>query len=558
MNAHNGAALFLETLIDEGVRYIFGNPGSTELPFMDALVNENRLTYVLCLHESVAVGAGEGYALATGKVGVLSLHAAPGLGNAMGLLYNAKRARTPLLVTAGNQPEGGQFHEIILSEDLVRMAEPLTKWAYEVRRVEDLEQAVRRAIKVALTPPAGPVFLSFPGDVVLAPAKGLQNRSVRIDSRFTAAPETIRRASALLAKAKQPVIVAGSEAARSGAEEVLARLAEQIGAKVFEESIPSRNGFPMDHSLYAGRLPIVPRPFRERLAGSDLVFLVGTEAFLFSSWQDFRPLPEDTKVIHLDLDPWEIGKNFSVDVSLFGDPRETLGLLLNEVISSQSDDERQRASERREIVEKEIVNSKQKMMPEAKSNDENTAEGMSLSSFHAAIGEAVPKGVAIVDEAFTSTGPRMRQAVAEKAAYYYGRKGGAIGNGLPMALGLKIGMPDRPVVCISGDGSSMYSNQTLWTSAKYGVGAVYVIANNGSYRILKERVLKLDGRTKEFHRFIAMDLDEPRLDFLKLAESMGVPAKRAITPGELTKGIREAIDSGRPCLLDAVIRPEPF
>ncbi len=558
MNTYNGTALFMETLIDEGVQYIFGNPGSTELPFMDALVNENRLTYVLCLHESVAVGVGEGYALATGEIGVLSLHAAPGLGNAMGLLYNAKRARTPLLVTAGNQPEGGQFHEIILSEDLVRMAEPLTKWAYEVRRVEELEQAVRRAIKVALTPPAGPVFLSFPGDVVLAPAKGLQNRSVRIDTRFSATPESIRRTAALLAKAKKPVIIAGSEAARSGADEVLARLAEQIGAKVFEENLPSRRGFPLDHSLYAGRLPIVPRPFGERLVGSDVIFLVGTEAFLFSSWQDVRPLPEGAKVIHLDLDPWEIGKNFSVDVSLFGDPRETLEPLLNEVISSQNDDERRRASERRERVENEIINSKQKMIPEANSNDENTAEGMPLSSFRAAIGEAVPKGVAIVDEAFTSTGPRMRQAAAEKAAYYYGRKGGAIGNGLPMALGLKIGMPDRPVVCISGDGSSMYTNQTLWTAAKYGVGAVFVIANNRSYRILKERVLRLDGRTKEFHRFVAMDLDEPRLDFLKLAESMGVSARRATTPDELKNGIGEALASGKPYLLDAIIRPEPF
>ena len=162
MFKQNGSGLFLETLLDEGVKCIFGNPGTTELPLMDALVNDNRLDYILCLHESVAIGAAEGYAFATGGVGVVNIHVAPGLGNAMGMLYNSKRAGTPLLVTAGNQGQEGQLSEPILWDDLQRLAAPLTKWAHEVRRVEDLEQCVRRAIKVALSPPTGPVFLSLP------------------------------------------------------------------------------------------------------------------------------------------------------------------------------------------------------------------------------------------------------------------------------------------------------------------------------------------------------------------------------------------------------------
>ena len=176
MNSGNGSDLFLETLIDEGVRCMFGNPGTTELPLMDALVNESRLDYILCLQESVTIGAAEGYAYATGGVGVVNLHVAPGLGNAMGMLYNIKRAGTPLIVTAGNQGQRGQLSEPVLWDDLPRIAEPLTKWSYEVRRVEDLEQSVRRAIKYALTPPTGPVFLSLPGDVMLAETGGPTGR----------------------------------------------------------------------------------------------------------------------------------------------------------------------------------------------------------------------------------------------------------------------------------------------------------------------------------------------------------------------------------------------
>ena len=177
MRNKNGASLFLETLLDEGITHLFGNPGTTELPLMDALVNEERLKFILTLHEGVAVSAAEGYGLSTGKPAAINLHVAPGLGNAMGLLYNAKRSGAPMLVTAGNQPQSGHFQEIILYDDLARMAEPLVKWSYEVRRVEDLEQAVRRAVKVCLTPPTGPVFLSLPGDVMLAPASALTGKA---------------------------------------------------------------------------------------------------------------------------------------------------------------------------------------------------------------------------------------------------------------------------------------------------------------------------------------------------------------------------------------------
>ena len=265
MRNANGASLLLETLLDEGVTHLFGNPGTTELPLMDALVNEERLAFILTLHEGVAISAAEGYGLSTGRPAAINLHVAPGLGNAMGLLYNAKRSGAPMLVTAGNQPQSGHFQEIILYDDLARMAEPLVKWSYEVRRVEDLEQAVRRAVKVSMTPPTGPVFLSLPGDVMLSPASDLQEKPTRIHTRFAAAAESVEAAAALIARAERPCIVAGAGVAHSGALEEAARFAEQIGAKAYEENFANVISFPMAHPLYAGKLPILARPLRERL-----------------------------------------------------------------------------------------------------------------------------------------------------------------------------------------------------------------------------------------------------------------------------------------------------
>ena len=400
------------------------------------------------------------------------------------------------------------------------------KWSYEVRRVEDLEQAVRRAIKVCLTPPTGPVFLSLPGDVMLAPASALTEKPTRIHTRFAASTESIEAAAALIAKAERPVVVSGSGVAKSSALNEVAQFAEQIGARVYEENFANMITYPLAHPLYAGKLPILAKPLRERLAESDLVFLIGTEVFLFSYPPDVRPLPESCRVVHLDLNTWEMGKNFGLDASLYGDPKTTLPVLTEAVAKAQTADDTAQAKARAERIAKE--------------------------------NQSAREGAVWVDEALTSAGPGFRQAVGRAASQIFGRKGGGIGNGLPMALGAKIATPDRPVICLSGDGSAMYSNQTLWTAARYKVGVVFVIANNRAYHILKGRVLALDGKAKEFHRFVGMDLTEPNLDFIKLAESMGVDAARVQQPDELEACLAEAARSDKPYLIDAVVKPTPL
>ena len=550
MKGGNGSELFLETLIDEGVRCIFGNPGTTELPLMDALVNERRIDYLLCLQESITIGAAEGFAYAAGGVGVVNLHVAPGLGNAMGMLYNIKRAGSPLLVTAGNQGQGGQLSEPVLWDDLPRMADPLTKWAYEVRRVEDLEQSVRRAVKHALTPPTGPVFLSLPGDVMLAGAPGLAGRPTRLSSAFSASAESIDRAAVLLAGAKNPRIVTGSRVTRSGAGEEVARLAERVGARVFSDNRPNSLSFSLTHPLYAGELPNTIEPLLERLDGADVVLFIGTEAYTFSFPPEIPLAPRGARIIHLDLDPWEIGKNFPVEVAMLGDPKTTLPGLLEAAERKLGESGIREAQQRRARAEKELAAWREEIAPKA--GDE--AGVLTREAFQAAFGEALPEGTALVDESLTmGFGGGLKSAIAGKIDSIYGMKGGGIGLGLPSALGVKKALPDKPVVCLSGDGSAMYAIQALWSAAKYDLGVLFVILNNKSYRILKERILRLDGKTQEHRKFVAMDFKEPELDFLRMAGSMGVSATRAKTPAELKEAVREGLASGAPRLIDAQV-----
>ena len=556
MKRRTGSDLMLETLLDEGVRHIFGNPGTTELPLMDALVTEKGLAYVLCLQESVAVGAAEGYAFASGGPGIINLHVAPGLGNALGMLYNSKRAGTPLVVTAGNQGQEGHLCETVLWDDLPRMAAPLTKWAYEVRRVEDLEQALRRAVKVALSPPTGPVFLSLPGDVMLAPPPKMQGSPTRIATGFPAAEAGIRRAAELLAAAKRPAIVAGSGVTRSGGVQELVRFAERLGAQVFGESASNTIAFPLNHPLYSGELVRVAKHLRAQLDGFDLLFFIGTEAFILSFPPDVPILPEGARTMHLDLNAWEIGKNYPADPALLGDPKATLPLLDAALEEALGEAGRARAGERRREAEQTAAAIRKKLTPPALTPESETSKGMPPAVFQAALGEALPRGCALVDESITTGGPGLRQAVAGKAAGYFGMKGGGIGLGLPTALGVKVALPERPVVCVSGDGSAMYTIQTLWSAARYGVGCVWIIANNRSYRILKERVLNLQGNTQELRRFVAMDLRDPEIGFAGLAEGLGVPGRKADTARELKSALKDALAAGTPCLIDATIQNE--
>ncbi len=306
----SGKRAFLDLLKQEGVEVMFGNPGTTELPLMDAFATENELRYLLGLQEAAVMAMADGYAQASGKLAVVNLHVAPGLGNAMGMLYDAQKAGSPILVTAGQHEQTFNATEPILWADLPTIARPLVKWSSEVHRLADLPRLVHRAAKTALAPPTGPVFLSLPGDILRADADIDLSAPTRIAPRLRGDRSAVEAAAALLADAKRPVIMAGDAVAQSRAHAELVELAELLGAPVYTEFVPSTASFPASHPLFRGSMIRLAPDVRKVLEQYDVLFSVGGDLFTLSLPSDVDPMPPAIKLIHLDVDPWELGKNY--------------------------------------------------------------------------------------------------------------------------------------------------------------------------------------------------------------------------------------------------------
>jgi benzoylformate decarboxylase len=551
-----GIEAFLEVLAGAGVAHVFGNPGTTELPLNEALGRDSRFRYVLGLHEVPVVAAADGYAMASGRVGVVNLHTALGLGNAMGMLYNAHVEGTPLLVTAGQQDTRLKFDEAVLAAPLVEMARPLVKWAAEVTRVQDLPNATRRAVQVALTPPTGPVFLALPLDVQMALAEGLDTSPPWLPDRHVrTAREPLQKAAQLLANAANPVVLAGSRVTESGATRELVSLAETLGAVVFCESgtAHGRVPFPTDHPLSGGPLPLWSQDVRGKLAEFDLAFVVGMNLLkLYIHTDPARPLPESLKVIHLDNDPAQIGKNFPVEVGLIGDPKAGLAELVWEIDRRLTADQLAAAAERRgrHAARREA----EQAALRAKIEQQRGARPMAPLALMGALARVLPPGVAVIEEAPTTHKSVFeRLGVLKDPAGYFAHRGWALGWGIGCALGVKLAWPARPVLALLGDGASLYGIQGLWTAAKYGLPVTFVVCNNARYKILQVcgDVLGLPG--VQAAESPGLTLDHPPVDFVGLAHSFGVEAHRVADPDDLADRVQASLAGDRPVLFDVPV-----
>ncbi len=310
--ARTGIQAFVELLAGCGVRYVFGNPGTTELPLCDLLVDDRRMEYILGLQEVPVMSMADGFAMASRSLGVVNLHACCGLGNAMGMLYNAHREGTPLLVTAGQQDCRLKFEEPILWGDMVGTAKPWTKYAAEVERIGDLPNAVRRAVQIALTPPTGPVFLALPLDVQLASAELDLTPPKPVDARVSPPQAAIHAAAKLLLAARNPAILVGSRVVERDAVQELVAVAERLGAVVMSEPghTNGRLSFPCDHPLYGQIVPHWSPQIRERLTPFDALLVVGMDLVRqYVYHEPSRPIPEGTRLVHIDESPEVIGRN---------------------------------------------------------------------------------------------------------------------------------------------------------------------------------------------------------------------------------------------------------
>jgi benzoylformate decarboxylase len=547
----SGKRAFLELLKQEGVEILFGNPGTTELPLMDALAVENELRYVLGLQEATVIGMADGYAQASGKLAVVNLHVTPGLGNAMGMLYDAQKAGSPILVTAGQHHQDFNATEPILWADLPPIARPLVKWSAEVHRLADLPRLVHRAAKTALAPPSGPVFLALPGDILKAEADLDLLAPTRVAAQMRGDPAAVEAAAAILAVAKRPLIIAGDAVARSKAHAELVALAELIGAPVYSELVPSTASFPASHPLYRGAMTRMQGPIRKVLEQYDVLFSAGGDLFTLSLPSDIEPMPSGLTLIHLDTDPWELGKNYPPQVAILGDPKTTLPDITEAVRKAMSSGARGAARERLDAAKAATLAEREALKAKARDMAGQTPV-QPLSLLHA-IGETLPRDAVVIDETISS-GAGIRSLIrSDDPQSFYGLRGGGIGWGLPAALGVKLALPDRPVVALVGDGSAMYTCQALWTAAHERIAAVFVIFNNSSYRILKQRLHAQRGLAAQVDRFVGMELTDPAIDYVGLARALGIAAERAKTVHEVTDLIAQGIKSDAALLIDVPV-----
>jgi benzoylformate decarboxylase len=544
----SGKRAFLDLLKQEGVGIVFGNPGTTELPLMDAFAVETDIRYILGLQEAALMAMADGYAQASGKLTVLNLHVAPGLGNAMGMLYDAQMAGSPILVTAGQQDTEYLIQEPILSADLATLAKPFVKFSAQVERLKDLPTLVHRAAKTALAPPTGPVFLALPGDILKNDADIDLLEPTRVAPRVRGDIDAVNAAADLLAKAQRPVIMAGDAVAQSRAHKELAALAELIGAPVYTEFVPNTASFPSSHPLYRGSMTRSQQGVRETLDNHDLLFSVGGDMFAWSLPSKIDPMPPGMPLIHLDTDPWQIGKSYPAQVGIFGDPKATLPDITAAIRERMNASAKAAAVARLKSASDAIKTEREAFRAKAKAMAGKTpVQPLALLE---AIGAMLPNNAVVIEEILSSA-PGARSLInSDDEQSFFALRGGGIGWGLPAAIGAKLALPDRPVVALIGDGSAMYTIQALWTAAHYRIPVVFVILNNTSYRILKQRLHALRGHAEQVDAYVGMELVDPAIDFVALSRSLGVAAERARTVREATDLVAKGIASDAPLLID--------
>ena len=551
-----GRFAIIEQFIVDGIQYMFGNPGTVEQGFLDVLGQYDDFEYVLALQESISVAMADGYARATKRPAVVQLHSGVGLGNGIGMLYQAYRGHAPLVVVTSEAGIRYDAMDSQMAADLVAMAKPVTKWATRVVHPASLLRVLRRAIKTAATPPMGPVFVCLPADILDAP---IQEEIVptSIPSTLAApASELVSRAASMFAGAKKPLIIMGDGIAYSGAQDELTHIAELWGADVYGADNSEVN-MSATHPLYKGSLGHMFGANSSKVTTqADAILICGTyvfpEVYPYLSGM-FAP---DAKVVHIDLNAYEIAKNFPVDLGLVSDPKLTLDRLAN-ALEEIMTPEQKTAAQARIAASGEAK--KQALAAQMETDKgERDAVPMKASLFMEELGKHVPDDLMVFDEALTSSPPLTRYVPPVRQGHFFQTRGGSLGVGIPGALGLKLAHPDKTVIGFAGDGGSMYTIQALWTAVRHNIGAKFVICNNHSYMLLKLNITQYwreqgvaGGRFPD-----SFDLSVPEINFVAMAESMGVAGVRVETPDQVRPAIQQMLEHDGPFLIDLVVTNE--
>jgi benzoylformate decarboxylase len=543
-----GRDVFIEVLRSEGVRHVFGNPGSTELPLIDAMATTEDISYALALQEATAVAMADGYAQVTRRPALLNLHTSAGLGNAVGNLTNAVLNRTPLVVTAGQQDTRHILADPLLSGDLTGIAAPVAKWTHEVRNADEIGPIMRRAFQDAVAPPRGPVFVSLPMDLfdepvhapapprselALAPTGG----ALEALADLVASPEIGRLA-----------LIVSDELSDGEGTDAAVALAEALGAPVHGAPLHGTGVFPPTHPLWAGPLAPAAAAIAKALSAYDRVLLLGGQAFRVYPYTEGSPLPETCELLHVSGEALLLGRAHAARLGVLGDPAATAAALVP-LVRSRVDAAAAAAALDAARTRRD---GEMAQMEETALGRYDTSPVEPMAAAHALL-RAMPAGTPVVDEAIT-TGAYVRGFHHDSTpGRYFFTKGGGLGWGMPAALGVSLGLDRAPVLSVTGDGAAMYSPQALWTAAREQLPIVFAVVNNRQYLILKNNLRGMGGDAVRSGRFVAMDLDQPAVDYVGLAASMGVDGTYVEKAADIGDAVKAAVASGKPHLIEIPI-----
>jgi benzoylformate decarboxylase len=515
-----------EVLRSLGMTTIVGNPGSNELPFLNRLPSDFR--YILALQEGAGLAIADGYSQATGQPVLVSLHAAAGVGQAMGSLVNAQILGTPLVIMSGQQSRAlltleGQ----LTNRDAIVLPRPLVKWSFEAPHAASVPAVMARAAQIAMAAPSGPVFVSVPLDDWTSEANSDQIALLtarRLDVRPAPSAQALQSLADRLSRARSPLFVVGAELDTPEGWQAAVNLSERCAAGVFLAIESARIPFPTKHANFLGSLGTSIAAVREQLAGHDLVVVCGAPAFRYHAWTPGSYLPDDTQLVLITSDP-DLAARAPMGDAIVGDPITAIEHL-------------------NRFVEPPTATRTVAKTP-LSSPPSSGGTKVSVHQFNEVLAQVCPPNAAFTSES-PSLGSWWEHVSITRAKSFFCGAAGALGFALPAAVGVSLADRTRPIIALVGDGSANYSITGLWTAAQLNLPCTFVIVRNGVYQALKDYGDFLDDKNLP-----GMDL--PGIDFVSLAAGYGLPGRRASTAATMTDALKTAIESGTPSLLEVEV-----
>jgi benzoylformate decarboxylase len=467
----------------------------------------------------------------------VQLHSGVGLGNGIGMLYQAFRGHSPIIVIAGYPGTAYDAMDGQMACDLVAMARPVVKWAAKVIHKDSVLRTVRRAVKIAQTPPCGPVFVALPLDVLDEYNTEEVFTTPQIDVNVSACAETIGGIAEILSKAERPLFIIGDGISFANGKTELELLADTTGAKVYGADSSLVN---FDHAnrCWQGELGhMFGADSAEKVKDADVVLISGTYVFpeVFPLLQS--PFAAAAKIIHIDFDSYEIAKNHRVDIAVAANPKLVFGeifkALKNMLTQSQKDNIGKR------IASLESVN-----IPVSGADN-------LTGYFMERLAASAPRDLIIFDEALTASNYIGKYFVKSAAGGFFQTRGGSLGVGIPGAMGIKLYAPEKTVICFTGDGGSMYTIQALYTAARYKIGIKIVIFNNHSYQLLKNNISRYwQDQGLEKHGFPGCFSLENHINYAELSKSMGVDGIRVLNKQDVDFAVKRMLKDDSPFLVE--------